>query len=544
MAWQDVMAPSLARLDVEDEREERLAAQVRAGANWAMAALVARYQPSVTRYLTRLTGSTEMAQELAVAIFLRMERRVRGPQGAHQLRLWLLRASTEAGLEAIRPRARETAQRLEGPRLGGLLASAREDSTAGRMRTGLAALANFAGSTSRQVRKLIWSEAPDLPTHPTEAQNTSVSDGWHASEDSFEQDPRDKLRFQLVRAVLAELPYGDAQCLALHLIAGLNQAEVARALGITNSATRKRIVHGLQLFAQRYEAAAASLGLPSDLRDAGQRETAADVIEGAGRWDPYVDGLQPGTSDDSAIAPDPSSWSIASSLPPAPALPEMPGADLMDGNPAHEPEVQRNFIVDALPAAPDVIAGAAGLLENLEAAPDVPANASISESAFEVPAAEPPLAFDGHVSDDQMVESTLVPVIADVEGTHEGAAAGEVTAGADVPQSWSERAPEAAAPVIATLVPVLTPAPSEIVGSNGRVASADIIESSAMAAPSVLPEVRAVPVLTPAEPIAGGSAVDTVVASGSKPIANAGRRTDVPVVPVLTKREQVAVGQR
>jgi hypothetical protein len=65
----------------------------------------------------------------------------------------------------------------------------------------------------------------------------------------------------MVRAVLAELPYGDAQCLALHLVAGLNQAEVAVALGLTNSATRRRIIQGLQLFAQRYNAALASLGL-------------------------------------------------------------------------------------------------------------------------------------------------------------------------------------------------------------------------------------------------------------------------------------------
>ncbi len=77
-------------------------------------------------------------------------------------------------------------------------------------------------------------------------------------------DPREALRHRMVRAVLAELPYGDAQCLALHLVAGLNQAEVALALGITASATRRRIVHGLTLFAQRYDAAVASLGLGLD----------------------------------------------------------------------------------------------------------------------------------------------------------------------------------------------------------------------------------------------------------------------------------------
>src|SRR5262249_42289823 len=77
-------------------------------------------------------------------------------------------------------------------------------------------------------------------------------------------DPREALRYRMVRAVLAELPFGDAQCLALHLVAGLNQAEVAVALGLTNSAARRRIVQGLQLFAQRYNVALASLGLPPE----------------------------------------------------------------------------------------------------------------------------------------------------------------------------------------------------------------------------------------------------------------------------------------
>jgi hypothetical protein len=46
-------------------------------------------------------------------------------------------------------------------------------------------------------------------------------------------DPREAFRRRLVRAVLAELPMEDARCVALHLVAGLNQAEVARTLGVT-----------------------------------------------------------------------------------------------------------------------------------------------------------------------------------------------------------------------------------------------------------------------------------------------------------------------
>src|SRR5260370_21143019 len=96
-------------MEAEQERELRLVAQARAGAEWALAALIARCQPPVTRYLTRLTGDPERSRMLAEAIFVRMARRLRGPQGGQHLRLWLLRACTEAGLDAPRqPRGRQT----------------------------------------------------------------------------------------------------------------------------------------------------------------------------------------------------------------------------------------------------------------------------------------------------------------------------------------------------------------------------------------------------------------------------------------------------
>jgi hypothetical protein len=47
----------------------------------------------------------------------------------------------------------------------------------------------------------------------------------------------------------------------MHLVAGLNQSEVANALGVAAPVARRRIVQGLQLFGRRYDAALASLGL-------------------------------------------------------------------------------------------------------------------------------------------------------------------------------------------------------------------------------------------------------------------------------------------
>src|SRR5215469_14311173 len=108
MAWHDKFSGSATRINAEYEQELHLADQARMGADWALGALIARYQPTVTRYLTRLTGNSSRAQTLAEQIFLRMERRLHGPHGGQHLRLWLLRACTESGLDELRRPHRTT----------------------------------------------------------------------------------------------------------------------------------------------------------------------------------------------------------------------------------------------------------------------------------------------------------------------------------------------------------------------------------------------------------------------------------------------------
>lgn len=289
MIWQDGFSELAGRTDPEEERELRLAAQARAGAEWALGALVARYQPPVTRYLTRLSGNPDFARRAAEQIFVRMERRIRGPQGGHNLRLWLLRACTEAGLEFLRAPSRPGHMQLADPGPAGLL-TGHTGGAAQKLRAGFDGLANLTGTTGRQVRELIFPSAPPPAPKPratggpAPARRTAPPAGGDADPHGAidptldTQDPREALRHRLVRAVLAELPYGDAQCLALHLVAGLNQTQVARSLGITASAARRRIVQGLQLFAQRYEAAAASLGLPTESEPEAEPEPVPAVV--------------------------------------------------------------------------------------------------------------------------------------------------------------------------------------------------------------------------------------------------------------------------
>ncbi len=287
MAWQDVFPVSSPRIDAEEERELRLAAQASAGAEWALTALIARYQPPVTRYLTRLIGNPERARVLAERIFVRMERRIHGPQGGRYLRLWLLRSSTEDGLDALRkPRGSAAPPRLGAPlRPLALLDAPGMGPHIARLRAGIGAIAGVTSQTSRQVRKLIWRDHDRPETTPNEARELPLD---NEADDADEPDAREALRYRMIRAILAELPYGDAQCLALHLVAGLNQAEVARALGLTNSATRRRIVLGLQLFSQRYDAAVAALGLSPEMLAEIQPDAQRDrLAPGIGGYVPY-----------------------------------------------------------------------------------------------------------------------------------------------------------------------------------------------------------------------------------------------------------------
>lgn len=275
MVWQEAFPPTGGpAFDAEAERERRLAAQARAGAAWALTALIARYQPTVVRYLTRLCGSQAEAQRLAERIFQRMERRLHGPHGAENLRLWLLRACTEAGLDALRRPQARSMPRVGGSSVAGLLTEQSGADAPGMLRGSLRRLRKAGGAVQRQARPLIWADPQPgaagpasraEPKRPAADQQRDQQRDQHLDETLDRLDPRDALRHRLVRVTLAELPYGDAQCLALHLVAGLNQAEAARALGITNAAARRRIVHGLALFSDRYAQAVQSLGLPVEL---------------------------------------------------------------------------------------------------------------------------------------------------------------------------------------------------------------------------------------------------------------------------------------
>jgi len=246
--WKRDLGPFIPTLDAEQEREQRLMAQARSGAIWALDALVARYQSTLIRYLTRLMGDKERAEALTEETLVRMERRLYIPRPIIDLRLWLLRAATDAGLETLRRPLKQPPRlvAISGP---ALLPEGRVATPSQRLRTTLGRLTQPRGARERQSR-------PRPPV--TEAQ-------IEEQQDPEPVDPREAFRRRLVRAVLAELPMEDSRCVALHLVAGLNQAEVARTLAMPPSRARARIVEGLAIFGRQYKAALNTLGIPREL---------------------------------------------------------------------------------------------------------------------------------------------------------------------------------------------------------------------------------------------------------------------------------------
>jgi DNA-directed RNA polymerase specialized sigma24 family protein len=223
-------------------------AQARSGAIWALDALVARYQSTLTRYLTRLVGDKERAAGLSEDVLVRMERRLYIPRPVIDLRLWLLRAATDAGLDTLR-RPFKQPPRLAAASGPALLSEGRQATPTQKLRTTLGRLTQPRGARERLSRP----RDPVMEV-PTEEQ-----------QDAEPVDPREAFRRRLVRAVLAELPMEDARCVALHLVAGLNQAEVARTLAMPPSRARTRIVEGLAIFGRQYKAALDTLGIPREL---------------------------------------------------------------------------------------------------------------------------------------------------------------------------------------------------------------------------------------------------------------------------------------
>jgi RNA polymerase sigma-70 factor (ECF subfamily) len=84
--------------------EAQVISQVRTGATEAFREIVEHYQAPIVRYLSRLTGDTEVARDLAQDTFVQAYKRILKTRSELHLKAWLYRIATNNALQYHRRR--------------------------------------------------------------------------------------------------------------------------------------------------------------------------------------------------------------------------------------------------------------------------------------------------------------------------------------------------------------------------------------------------------------------------------------------------------
>ncbi|WP_420430712.1 RNA polymerase sigma factor [Hyphobacterium sp.] len=159
-----------------------LVAQARNGRDQAFNLLMRRHSPMVVRYLTRLLGNMDDAQDAAQETFVALHRNLHRFDPSHSFVAWLFHMARNKGRDALRKR---TAMRW----LGG------EDS-----------MEQYASTAP----------APDI-------------------------EVSDRQRLEQVEGAIREMPEGLKTPLLLSAIEGLTHAEIGTVMGLTPKAVEVRI---------------------------------------------------------------------------------------------------------------------------------------------------------------------------------------------------------------------------------------------------------------------------------------------------------------
>jgi RNA polymerase sigma-70 factor (ECF subfamily) len=163
---------------------------VRAGEVDAFAEIVEHYQVPIQRYLYRLTGDYQMAQDLAQDTFLQAYKGILKTKADLSLKAWLYRIATNNALQHHRRKRRLSFIPLDD------------------------------------------CKKSDIPT--TENHASLVGE---------------KIAMQ---ETLSKVPEEQRTCLVLHFVEGFKYKEIAETLGISEDAVRKRVARGKQKFRMLY----------------------------------------------------------------------------------------------------------------------------------------------------------------------------------------------------------------------------------------------------------------------------------------------------
>ena len=168
-----------------------LIAQLREGRTDVFTEIIEEYQYPLIRYLSRLTGDDNLAQDLAQDTFLQAYKNILKTDSELNLKAWLYGIATNNALQYHR-------------------------------------------------RKKIISLIPfEIIKKLEPYQNLSNS-----------QDPTEKIA---ISDTLVQIPYDKRICLVLHYVEGFRYREIAETLGISEEAVRKRVSRGKQMFKRLYD---------------------------------------------------------------------------------------------------------------------------------------------------------------------------------------------------------------------------------------------------------------------------------------------------
>ena len=174
--------------------DARVVALIRTGQTDAFGEVIETYQARIYRYVYRLTGDADLAQDLTQDTFVRAYSSILKTRSELSLSAWLYRIAT-----------------------------------------------NVVHSTWRR-RKLIsfipLISAGDIPT--------SSFPGAHSGE------PDSVIERMLIEESLLAVPRESRTCMVLHYVEGLKYREIADIVGISEEAVRKRVARGNQRFRQAY----------------------------------------------------------------------------------------------------------------------------------------------------------------------------------------------------------------------------------------------------------------------------------------------------
>ncbi len=229
MGWRNPLSNSDQPINPEYEQEARLVEQARSGSERAFAALLARYQQPVFRLIFYLVGSETEARELAKAALKHALLHMPRVPAGYSIRPWILRVATLVAIDAVRARI-ETPQQI-------IAAQLLPPADAPRM-----------VDADPQSRGIV--QTPAL--RPSQPLAKRAADPGMTIATSWSEIPLD-LEQQLVRHLLAGLPDGDAELLALGVVGQVATRDLAALAGTSQRSIRRRIARALIMFQSQYQ---------------------------------------------------------------------------------------------------------------------------------------------------------------------------------------------------------------------------------------------------------------------------------------------------